>query len=77
MRLFKKNYSKKPMNKSLAFVMVISIIACSLFILYELSDLPSFKVSQTKSCLQSLDCDTDLDCFEKAVEKCGFSGEMP
>lgn len=73
MRLFKRNYSKKRTSLILTTVMIVSIVACSLFILYELSDISSFKASQMKSCLQSLDCSSDQDCHDKAVKFCGAS----
>lgn len=67
--MFKRNYSKKPINKVVYGMMILGII----FIGFVLSfvSIDDFQVSQ-EECLKSLDCTTDQDCYDKAVKVCGY-----
>ena len=74
--MFKRNYSKKPMDKTILATMIIGIIAISLFFAGELASINNFHDSSMKKCLKSLNCNSDLECFELAVEKCSYPGEF-
>lgn len=74
--MFKRNYSKKRMPISLTIAMIVSIIVSFIFIAGELSLINSTHDSQMKSCLKSLDCGSDLECFELAVKKCGYTDKF-
>lgn len=68
--------NKKPIDETILAAMIIGIIVISVFFACELASINNFHDSSMKKCLKSLNCGSDSECFDLAVEKCSYSGEF-